>query len=1336
MKHIGSPFLTTIVLALCLASASWARGDTPRTRDALIDGFEQPPAAARPQTLWFWMNGNVSHDGITRDLEAMKRIGLSGALMFDGGTYQPAGPVNYMEPAWREAFAHAVREADRLGLTVSMHNGPGWSSSGGPWITPELSMKELVWSETTVSGGGRVQAALPQPFTQLEFYRDECVLAFPAPPGEERAYVESIARVESSAGTPVDKALLGDGNLDTVVALRRGESLRIEFDRVIDIHGVTAQARPGARLAALRLEVSEDGAAFREVATARNPGGLGIRPPAVRSFPAARTKVVRLTALSDGEAGEVILHRSPRIADWIYKANLAFRPGAQLRESAFERGAPGIDPSEVIDVSSKMGQDGHLEWDAPAGAWVVMRFGYTSTGMRNTAASAAGSGLECDKFEKGGAETHFAAVQARLVADLGDHVGRSFAGVEIDSYEAGMQNWSASFRAEFRRRAGYDATPYLPAMTGRIVGNAGTSERFLFDVRTVQAALMAENYYGRMQELCRQHGLKLYVEGYGSGMFDEMEVSALPDFPMCEFWTRTPWTPNRNVKMVTSAAHTYGKRVIAAEAFTGEEFTSRWLDYPYALKALGDDMFALGVNHFIFHRFAHQPHPDAFPGMAMGPWGFHFDRTNTWFDESSGWIDYLARSQYLLRQGHFVADVLAFVGERPPNAAQMMAPVLPYGYTFDLVDAAVLLERTRVVDGAIEIEGGGRYRILVLPPDMAAATPELMHRLAELVRAGATVVGPQPRFSPTLRGYPESESEVTRLAGELWEHDGFGQGRVIAERPAAEVLRELGLSPDFGFTSERADTELSWAHRRAGEVDIYFVANRQRRTEEIVATFRVAGKQPELWHAERGTVEDVPVFSANTSVTRVPLRLGPSESVFVVFRRPVRGPAVDWVEHDGHRIVDTSDRSPVAPPDVTQEFTMAVWARPDVDLRVMPTESTTRSIDEVGKFYLIHADAGDTRFGAGHATAGLAVGRNGAFVIERTNQAVPAVLVAPMPISGWTHVAVVYRDGVPSLHINGRHVRTGLRSGSIVHPGVGAPAPSPETVFNFTGINALLTSSGAPLLPSQGRSFHFEGNFTGPSLVDRALDGDEIEALFARGLPPPESPASISIAGGAGTEIGGLAWESGTYALSTGERATAKVPAARELRGVWQVAFEAGRGAPERIEMPELRSLHEHPDSGVRHFAGTATYSQTLDVPADWLEDGRRVVLDLGRVEVVAGVYVNGRQAALLWKEPFLADITEFVRPGGNRLDVQVTTLLVNRMIGDQQLPAENAYGTGEERGILKLPEWYTTGRPKPPGGRVTFTTWKFFEADDPLVPSGLLGPVRLRNPVRVQFRP
>ncbi len=1177
-----------------------------RAADPLAAGFDRPPAETRPQTFWHWMNGNVTREGITLDLEAMAKIGIGGVMIFDGGDYLPAGPSGYLEPLWRDLMTHTIKEGNRLGIEVGMHNAPGWSSSGGPWVKPEMSMQQLAWSETAVAGGARVSLDLDRPKANEGFYRDAFVIAFPA--------------------------------------------------------------------------LAKD---------------------------------------------------APRILNWQAKANFSYRVGGQLALPAEVPPAAAIKAAQVIDLSSRL-QGDRLEWDAPAGDWTVLRIGHTSTGKLNVAASAAGRGLEIDKFSAAAAEFHFKQVIDRVSADAAAAGTKGLSYITIDSYEAGMQNWTANFPAEFRRRAGYDLTGYLPALFGRFVESAGITERFLFDFRRVQADLMAENYYDRMHQLARDRGLRFYVEGYGSGNFDELRVAGSPDVPVTEFWTRTPWTPNRAVKMVTSAAHVYGKPVVGAEAFTGEFKTSRWLEYPYALKILGDDMSAAGVNQFVFHSYVHQPHPSAAPGLTLGPYGFGMARTNTWFSQGRPWLDTLARTHFLLRQGTYAADVLYFTGERSPDQSSMVQPVLPSGYTYDLVNTDVLLNRLKVRDGDYVLPEGGRYKLLVLPPELKAMSPALLARLREFVAAGGTLIGPMPQFSPTLAGYPQSEQAMLAGARELW-----AGPRVLANTPIAEALRVRGVAPDVTWQGRQPDAALSWQHRRLPDGDLFFVANRQRRVEEVVVSFRgMAGRQPEIWRTETGERAAAAVFDKFEDRALVPLRLEAGESVFVLFRGPV-ATAARALTKDG-RPVETTQLPLVRREVPARDFTMSIWVKPDTDLRVLPKEGTTGRIDEVGKYYAIPADPGDLRFGAGHATAGLAVGRNGIFVVERALETCPAVLVWQNPVSGWTHVAVAYRDGRPQLFVNGELVREGLVSGKTVHSGVGSPIPPVDYMLNFPAIESLMRSTGQPAPASRGQIYYFEGNFAPAQEFGRALPVAEVKALVAAGLPAPETPVVTEAVRRDGKPTV-LAWESGAYALGSGPAVTAAVPAPLSLDTSWRVAFEAGRGAPAAIDLPALQSLHLQANPGVKYFSGTAAYSRSVDVPVDWLATGRRVVLDLGRVEVIAEVWLNGRKAGAVWKEPYRLDVTEAVQAGANQLEVRVATLWPNRLIGDELLPVENAYGLRDEHGndphgIVKLPDWYKEGKPKPPGGRVAFSAWNFYDKDEPLLASGLLGPVRLLNPVRLEL--
>lgn len=1356
MARIARWAMGTALATLAAAGAAQERSTpvTPSPAASTPDPetFRNPPAEARPHTLYFWMNGNVTKEGIDSDLKAMRDIGLGGVLMFDGSSDVPKGPVDYLSPQWLDLMTHMMGKADELGLKVGLHNAPGWSSSGGPWIKPSQAMQQIVWTETHVTGGKPLTVKLPQPYTKHGYYRDAAILAFPASPGDESHYRRAIASM-SAAAAEIPAATLTDRNLTTAVEVSAQAPLVVTMKEPFTARALTIYGEKGAGAFSVTVEASSDGETWTRIGRASIAPARGIESPGTINFDAVTATHFRITPSGNAKLAEALLYATPRIDDWDLKGEHDFAGAAATieKQPTDLRAEYAIDPAQVIDLTGKADAAGTLRWTPPEGEWTVLRFGHTPTGHLNVAASDSGRGLEVDKLSTTSVDHQFDSSLGKVVKAAGPLAGKAFDMIEIDSFEAGLQNWTATLPVDFQKRNGYAITQYLPALTGRIVGDLDVSNRFLFDFRRTLADLMADNYYGRMQDRVNHAGLKFHIEGYGPGAFDALQVSGRAQVPMTEFWSRTPWTDNRTVKMVASAGHVYGKNVIAAEAFTGEAETSRWQDYPYALKTLGDQMFAQGLNQIFFHRWAHQPNPKAMPGMAMGPWGMNLEASNTWVPQSKPWMEYLARSQYMLRQGIYVADVLYFVGEDSPNQAEYVRPQVspdtnprigvhfdpqvPAGYQYDLVNAEVLLTRARVKEGQIVLANGARYRLLVIPQDITSMTPKLAAKVRELVEAGMAVLGPKPQHPMTLAGKADGDAAFRKAIDTVW-GDGaaarkVGKGRVFPGGSVGEALAALKLAPDADCRTDSPDGQVVWLHRKLAGSDLYFVANRQRRPERVTCTFRVGSAAPSLWDAETGSITRPAVYSTSRDSTEVSFDLTPAGSTFVSLEFAAGADRLDWVAKDGKRFVDLTAKRAPAPAAPSNSFTISLWAKPDIDLRLMPDEATEGRINETGKQYLIDARSGRDIHGEGSAVAGLALGRNGAFVIERVSpDSVPAVLVSHTPVAGWTHVALVYDKGTPSLYLNGKLVRTGLKSGRTVYAG-GMDAPAPVGVTYF-----------------------FEGNFTPARTEARVRSAQEIAAEAAAGPPAPDlvqSPAQVTR--GSQGRLDALVWESGDYTLSDGSKFKAELPAPIAVEGPWSVAFQRGRGAPARIELPRLISLSKHDDPGVRHFSGTATYSRSIDVPAEVLREGRRVYLDLGRVEVLAGVTVNGKDLGVTWKAPYRVDITDAVRPGANAVSLAVTNLWANRMIADAALPEEGKFVDGDwaigqrfsedgkrkqdilARKIVELPDWYKAGHSKPSGGRVTFTPWTFYQPDEPLLDSGLLGPVRVVFADEVKIR-
>ncbi len=787
--------LTTIVLVL-LATANSLGGE----QSAREQAFREPPESARPWAYWFWINGNISQEGITADLEAFQRAGIGGVLWMEvsGPWWAPDGTVAANSPQWHAAMQWAIRECERLGLEFDLTLDFGYGS-GGPHITPELSMQELVWSETVVLGGQTIDIVLPA----------------------------SQYKLSGSQIFPPDPTL--------DVLLKKGD----REEKTV------AWLRPGAQLNQAVVQAIERSDSYRDVAVIGMPRPLS---QAARDY---------------------------RIDELQAKAGLDWR----LKET------PGVEPppdavvplEQVVDLTGKMDDAGRLTWEAPPGEWLIFRYGHDTNLKLTRPCPAVAVGLECDRLAKSGVESHFDGFLAKILQDAGPLAGKSLSFAHIDSWEAGYQNWTASFPAEFRARRGYDLTVWLPVLSGRVVGSAELSERFLWDVRQTVSELICDNYAGRLSELIRPYGLQLSLEGYGHLCVDSLSYAGISDLPISEFWARGTnrfpdslaggFTPSS--KAMASAAHAYGRPVIGAEAFTSDR---GWQDHPFLLKGMGDQMFCEGVNRMIFSLAAHQPYDSLIPGLTHRRWGEHINRYNTWWNYARPWMEYLARCQYLLQQGRFVADVCYWPGEGAPLSVYDMDLTLPAGYDYDQCSTELLLQ-LQIRDGQLELPSGMRYRYLLLASTDRLTLP-VARKVEQLVQDGARVISPRrPRGSPSLADYPQGDLEIERIAASLWE-----SGRVVSGQTMAEVLGADGLQPDF------VGPGLQYIHRHAEDLDFYFVANPKNQLREVACTFRVSGKVPELWDPETGRIYAATQFAATDDRTTVDLRFEPLQSWFVVFR--------------------------------------------------------------------------------------------------------------------------------------------------------------------------------------------------------------------------------------------------------------------------------------------------------------------------------------------------------------------------------------------------------------------------------------------------------------------
>jgi hypothetical protein len=552
---------------------------------------------------------------------------------------------------------------------------------------------------------------------------------------------------------------------------------------------------------------------------------------------------------------------------------------------------PVVAHKDIVVLTGRLAADGTLDWQPPApGNWTFLRIGHTTKNKRVAPAPEGAAGLECDKLSVAASVSAFEGQIGRLVTENKDAAGKVFVSTHIDSWENGSQTWTPLMREEFQKRRSYDVLAYLPVFAGYQIDSSAATEDFLWDFRRTVSEMVLDNHVGTFRKLAHERGLRLSVEAYDQAPCDFLQFGGMSDEPMGEFWTLGSWIREEGWRLDTcrgmaSAGHVYGRNVIGAEAFTAAN-TERWQLHPGTLKATGDRAFAEGINRFVFHRYSFQPWLDVKPGLMMGPWGQHYERTQTWWHLTPAWHEYLARCQFLLRQGRFVADI-AYV--EPEDSPQGFTSHPRNGYPWDQCGTDAVLQMSVDANGKIVLPGGASYEVLVLPKS-ERMTSALLQKVHALVRDGATVVGDKPpKRVPGLAGLREEAStaspgfkaSVLALWGDSPEGKGersVGKGRFIWGKTPAEVLAAKSVRRDFTATHP-----LSQIHRRTAEGDIYFVANGAKVSVLAQATFRATGR-PEIWHPETGKRIVAPVYRpVGDGTTTVLLPLAPTESYFVVF---------------------------------------------------------------------------------------------------------------------------------------------------------------------------------------------------------------------------------------------------------------------------------------------------------------------------------------------------------------------------------------------------------------------------------------------------------------------
>lgn len=878
-----------------------------------------------------------------------------------------------------------------------------------------------------------------------------------------------------------------------------------------------------------------------------------------------------------------------------------------------------IPSDRVVELTAKLAPDGRLVWDVPAGNWTIVRLGRTLTGQTTRPAPKPGLGFESGKFERASLDAHFTNFFERLMQTAGPIKGdgTGLTTLHFDSWEMSSQNWSETFRAEFKRRRGYDPVRFAPAMFGRAVDSVEISERFLWDLRRTAQELVVANHLEYLRELGRRHGLLLSCEPYDMNPAGDLTLAACADVPMAEFWSKGyGFATEYSAVQAVSIAHTGGRNVIGAEAFTSHQ--DAWRQHPGSMKDQGDWALCAGINRIVFHRFQHQPQEGRLPGMTFGPYGVHWDRTQTWWEFAPAYHTYLSRCQTMLRQGLPVADILYLDGEgaprvflAPPSALQDGFPDRR-GYNFDACAPDTLLARASVRDGRIVFPDGMSYRVLVLPRSETMSLP-LLKKIGELARAGATIVGAPPKRTPGLERYPDCDLEIRKLAAGVWERVRLprsAQSRTVADISSAQWIWHREGNP-----AASAPVARRWFTREivlpgpVAEAEVAITADNSFDLSINGTSVATGDNFHEVVRRGCGALlkpgtNRVAVLVDNGGDTPNPAGLLASLAILFVDGRTTS--LVTDAQWTSGLAADRVD----APVQVLGSWNMAPWKL----VLSKPAQGLYPPYDE---------------------TAALLAGLN-----------VPPDFESDADLR-YTH----RHDDEAEIYFVGNRTKTSVTASCTFR----VTGLRPELWDPMTGTRRVLPefreANGRTTVP-----LRFEPLQSWYIVFRKA--GDGVTDPARRNFPDLKPVA--------------------------------------EIPGPWQVDFFPMVGKSTSAVFQSLENWADRAEPDIKYCSGRATYRRSFDfagAPGVYR-------LDLGTVHNFARVQLNGRDLGTLWCAPWQVEIpTNLLKTTGNELTVTVANLWPNRLIRDAGLPEAE---------------------------RLSRATWSPYKPGDPLLPSGLLGPVRI----------
>lgn len=937
-----------IIACLLLRFVSVAQNPS---QDPITKAFQNPGNNAKPWVFWYWMHGAISKTGITADLEAMKEVGIGGAYLMpikDTASRIPFSPTTrQLTPEFWSMIKHAMQEAKRLKLQLGVHVSDGFALAGGPWISPELSMQKLVWTKTYLKEGQTDKINLTKPESFQGFYKDVAVYAYPANCQTPYADITMVPAVSASTGARPSFLAF---HQEETESFKSDSSCWIQYKYAepITCRSITIKTG-GNNYQALRLELQvSDGSGFHTAAKLEAPrhGWQDGDEDYTWSIPEINARFFRFVYNKEGsEPGAedldaakwkpslkikgIYLNDEPVINQYQAKNGSVWRVACNTYDGAVAI-SNSVPVKRILNLSSKMDAAGNLNWKAPAGNWIIVRIGHTSQGHTNYTGGG-GLGLECDKFNP-------AAVKMQLKNWFGEFYKKTdpvlakqvVKVLHVDSWEAGSQNWTANFPAEFRKRRGYDLMPWLLTMTGVPLNSAETSEKILFDVRQTISELVNDVFYTQVKNEAKAKGCLLSAEAIAPTMLsDGLSHYKYADLPMGEFWNNSPTHDKPNDMLdAISGAHIYGKNIVQAESFTTVRMD--WSEHPGKLKALGDRQFALGINKLVFHVFTHNPWLNKKPGMTLDGVGLYFQRDQTWFKQSKAWMEYLTRCQSLLQLGKPVTDIAVFTSDELPRRAVLpdrLVNVLPglignerieaekvrlanngqplrsipdgvthaanmadpedwvdplNGYAYDSFNPDVLMQM-KVVNGRVVTPGGASYALLVFPaahklnPNSLWMSVPVAVKILELLNQGANILLEEEVVHG--RGWKEDDGAIRLLMDKIktGSFKGWNMRGAWKESNLPFLQKDVDVIKGKG--------KLAWTHRLTADTDIYFISNQSGeglRTEFLI---RATNKEVEALNPVTGEYFTSYYVENTDKGIRIKTWLSPAQSLFFICKK-------------------------------------------------------------------------------------------------------------------------------------------------------------------------------------------------------------------------------------------------------------------------------------------------------------------------------------------------------------------------------------------------------------------------------------------------------------------